>query len=48
MVQLARLEWFNLPRRRISTWKLIYVKALMSSFTNTRWWTLVDPRLEEI
>jgi len=40
MVQLALLEWFNLPPRGISTWKLIYVKALMSSCTNTRWWTL--------
>jgi len=40
MVQLARLEWFDLPRRRISAWMLTYVRALNSSCTNTRWWTL--------
>jgi len=40
MVRLAQREWFNSPRRKISTWNLIYVKALISSCTNTRWWTL--------
>jgi len=45
MVQLARLEWFNLPRRRISSWMWTYVRALTSSWTNTRWWTLMDLRL---
>jgi len=34
MVEHVQPEWFNLPQRRISTWKLIYVKALVSSCTN--------------
>jgi len=40
MVQLTPKENFS--------WVLIYVRALTSSCTNTRWWTLVDLRLEEI